>query len=367
MAVPLVTKILLPKIGLQKTSLLGGVSGALGFFLLANGKSLFAFYLAAIVIGLFMMSSTAIVAVTLVNNWFRKSHGLVMGVVAATIGLSTAITSAIVPSFIQNYGWEKGFLLLGGMYAVALFLGAFLLIEKPSDVGMLPYGVTEDSIAAEAAEQETDDSSTVVIKHKDTDMTYAQALRSPVFYLLALSFVCFALISTFTQQIPIFFTTKGATDVQAGMILSIASIVMIASKIVMGIASDKLGATKAFYIFTTIYILAFCIFAATDNLTVLIGGAMIYAVSTGVPAVMNQLVTFDVLGKKEFTAIWGILSTANSLGIAMGGPLLGYFYDATGSYNATIIVSIVFMVVCLASFFFAVTLRNRGLKKTIKA
>lgn len=358
-AVPLVTKFLLPKIGLRKTAILGGVFGALGFFLLANGKSLLSFYSAAVVIGLFMMSSTAIVAVTLVNNWFRKSHGLVMGLVAATIGLSTAITSAVVPAFIQNYGWEKGFLLLGGMYAVALFLGAFLLIEKPSDVGMLPYGVTKESIAAEA-----DDASTVVIKHKDTDMTYAQALRSPVFYLLALSFVCFAMISTFTQQIPIFFTTKGASAVQAGMILSIASIVMIASKIVMGIASDKLGATKAFYIFTTVYILAFCIFAATDNVTFLIGGAMIYAVSTGVPAVMNQLVTFDVLGKKEFTAIWGILSTANSLGLAMGGPLLGYFYDATGSYNTTIIVCIVFMVVCLASFFFAVMLRQRVLKKT---
>jgi sugar phosphate permease len=309
-----------------------------------------------------MMSSTAIVSVTLVNNWFRKSHGLVMGLVAATIGLSTAITSAIVPSFIQNYGWEKGFLLLGGMYAIALFAGAFLLIEKPADVGMLPYGVSEDSLAAEA-EQATNDSSSVVIKHKNTDMTYSQALRSPVFYLLALSFVCFAMISTFTQQIPIFFTTKGATDIQAGMILSIASIVMIASKVVMGIVSDKLGATKAFYTFTAIYILAFCIFAATDNITILIGAAMIYAVSTGVPAVMNQLVTFEVLGKKEFTAIWGILSTASSLGLALGGPLLGYFYDATGSYNMTIIVSIVFMVVCLASFFFAVTLRKREIKK----
>ncbi|MGB9343689.1 MFS transporter [Trichococcus sp.] len=107
-AVPLVTKFLLPKIGLRKTSILGGIFGALGFILLSNGKSLLAFYLAAIVIGVFMMSSTAIVSVTLVNNWFRKSHGLVMGLVAATIGLSTAITSAIVPSFIQNYGWEKG-------------------------------------------------------------------------------------------------------------------------------------------------------------------------------------------------------------------------------------------------------------------
>ena len=356
-AVPLVTKFLLPKIGLRKTSILGGIFGALGFFLLSNGKSLLAFYLGAIVIGAFMMSSTAIVSVTLVNNWFRKSHGLIMGLVAATIGLSTAITSAIVPTFIQNYGWEKGFLLLGGMYAVALFLEAFLLIEKPADVGMLPYGVTEDSLAAEA-EQTTNDSSSVVTNHRDTDMTYAQALRSPVFYLLALSFVCFAMISTFTQQIPIFFTTKGATDVQAGMVLSMASIVMIASKIIMGIVTDKLGATKALYIFTTI-----CIFAATDNITILIGAAMIYAVSTGVPAVMNQLVTFEVLGKKEFTAIWGILSTAGSLGLALGGPLLGYFYDATGSYNTTIIVSIVFMVVCLASFFFVVTLRKRELKK----
>ena len=171
---------------------------------------------------------------------------------AATIGLSTAITSAIAPTFIQNYGWEKGFLLLGGMYAVALFLGAFLLIEKPADVGMLPYGVTEDSLAAEA-EQTTNNSSTAVIKHKDTDITYAQALRSPVFYLLALSSVSIAMISTFTQQIPNLFTTKGKTDVQAGMVLSIAAIVMIASKIIMGIASDKLGATKAFYIFTIIY------------------------------------------------------------------------------------------------------------------
>ena len=47
----------------------------------------------------------------------------------------------------------------------------------------------------------------------------------------------------------------------------------------------------------------------------------------------------------------------------MGGPLLGYFYDATGNYNMTILVIIAFMVVCLASFFFAVTLRKRELNK----
>lgn len=124
-----------------------------------------------------------------------KRHGTVMGIVAATMGLSGVIVNAVIPSFIENNGFRGGYYLMAVLYGAAVLGGALLLRDKPEDLGTTAYGHGETAIKEPNVTVSTNESSESV----SSGMSYAEALRSPIFYFAAISFVTFTMVSTFTQ------------------------------------------------------------------------------------------------------------------------------------------------------------------------
>ena len=348
-SVPVLSKILIPKIGLRKTAFSGGITGILGFIWLANSTSIWSFYLAASFIGLMLMVSTSMVAVALINNWFDKKHGTVMGIVAATMGLSGVIVNAVIPAFVESNGYQGGYYLMAVFYGVAVLGGALLLRDKPEDLGTTAYGHGENTVKEPNAAVSTNESSESV----HSGLSYAEALRSPIFYFAAIAFISFTMVSTFTQQLQVFLVSTGIDIVQVGVMMSVASVAMIVAKIAMGSISDKFGANPTYVGLVVIFTAAFVIFFLTSSPIILFVGLLMYYVCAGTPNVMHQLIALDLFGKKEFTAIWSLLAVAGNIGLAIGNPILGLLYDLTGTYQLTIMVCIALMIVCLVSFFLA--------------
>ena len=348
-SIPVLSKIMIPKIGLRKTAFIGGITGILGFIWLANSTSIWSFYLAASLIGLMLMVSTTMVAVPLINNWFHKKHGTVMGIVAATMGLSGVIVNAVVPSFVENNGFRGGYYLMAVFYGVAVLGGALLLRDKPEDLGTTAYG-SEGTTIKEPNAAVTSNESTESV---DSGMSYAEALRSPIFYLTAIAFISFTMVGTFTQQLQVFLVSTGIDIVQVGAMMSVASIAMIIAKIGMGSVSDRIGSISTYVGLIAIFTAAFVIFFSTSSPIILFIGLLMYYMCAGTPNVMHQLIALDLFGKKEFTAIWGLLAIAANIGLAIGNPILGLLYDLTGTYQLTIIVCIALMIITLVTFFLA--------------
>lgn len=355
-SIPVLSKVMIPKIGLRKTAFTGGITGILGFIWLANSTSLWSFYLAATLIGLMLMVSTTMVAVPLINNWFDKKHGTVMGIVAATMGLSGVIINAVIPSFVENNGFRGGFYLMAVLYGAAVLGGALLLRDKPEDLGTTAYGHGESAIKEPNATVATNEPSESV----SSGLTYAEALRSPVFYLAAIAFISFTMVSTFTQQLQVFLVSNGLDIVQVGAMMSVASVAMIISKIGMGSVSDKFGAIPTYVGLAVIFATAFVLFFLTSSPVILFIGLLMYYMCAGTPNVMHQLIALDLFGKKEFTAIWGLLAIAANIGLAVGNPLLGLLYDLTGTYQLTILVCISLMILTLVCFFLATRSKQKA-------
>lgn len=355
-SIPVLSKVMIPKIGLRKTAFIGGITGVLGFIWLANSTALWSFYLAASLIGLMLMVSTSMVAIPLINNWFNKKHGTVMGIVAATMGLSGVIINAVIPSFVEKNGFRGGFYLMAIFYGVAVLGGALLLRDTPEDLGTTAYGHGETPIKEPNAAVATNEPKEAV----ESGLSYAEALRSPIFYFAAIAFISFTMVSTFTQQLQVFLVSNGIDIVQVGAMMSVASIAMIISKIGMGSVSDKFGAIPTYVGLAVIFALAFVTFLLTSSPIILFIGLLMYYMCAGTPNVMHQLIALDLFGKKEFTAIWGLLAVAANIGLAVGNPLLGLLYDLTGTYDLTILVCIGLMILTLVCFFLA----NRSKQRT---
>lgn len=348
-SIPVLSKTMIPKIGLRKTAFIGGITGILGFIWMANSTSLWSFYLSASLIGLMLMVSTSMVSVTMVNNWFERKHGTVMGIVAASMGLSGVIVNAVIPSVVENNGFRAGYYLMAVLYGAAVLGGALLLRDKPEDLGTTAYGKSESAIKEPNATLVTNESDESV----PAGMTFAEALRSPIFYFAAIVFVSFVMVSTFTQQLQVFLVSSGINIVQVGAMMSIASVAMIIAKITMGTVSDKVGSKTTYAGLAIIFTSAFVIFLSTSSPIILFIALLMYYVCAGTPNVMHQLIALDLFGKKEFTAIWGVLSVAANVGLALGNPVLGLLYDLTGTYDLTIIVCIALMIISLIFFFLA--------------
>ena len=91
-----------------------------------------------------------------------------------------------------------------------------------------------------------------------------------------------------------------------------------------------------------------------------------YYVCAGTPNVMHQLIALDLFGKKDFTAIWGVLAVAANVGLAIGNPILGLMYDLTGTYQLTIMVCIALMIICFISFFLATHSKKKKCTSLLK-
>lgn len=355
-SIPVLSKSMIPKIGLRNTAFIGGVTGVLGFIWMANSTSIWSFYLASSLIGLLLMVSTSMVAVTMVNNWFVKKHGTIMGIIAATMGLSGVIVNAVIPSVVENNGYSTGFYVMAALYGVAVIGGALLLRDKPEDLGTVAYGKEESAIKEPNAAMVTNESEEAVPE----GLTFAEAIRSPIFYFAAIAFISFVMVSTFTQQLQVFLVSTGINIVQVGAMMSMASIAMIISKIAMGSISDKIGSKTTYIGLAIIFTTAFIIFFSTSSPIILFVALLMYYMCAGTPNVLHQLITLDLFGKKDFTAIWGMLAVAANIGLAIGNPILGLMYDLTGTYQLTITVCIVLMIICMVSFFLANHTKKRS-------
>jgi MFS family permease len=88
------------------------------------------------------------VAAAIANRWFAARRGLVMGLLTAANAAGQLIFLPVLASQAQTYGWRSVSMTVTLAVVVMLPLVALLLPERPSAVGLAPYGATEEPVEA---------------------------------------------------------------------------------------------------------------------------------------------------------------------------------------------------------------------------
>jgi sugar phosphate permease len=93
--------------------------------------------------------STGCVAVvlgaTIVNRWFVKHRGIVMGAMTASAATGTLIFLPALAAVAQNHGWRPVVLTVAFCALALLPLVWWLLPERPGDIGLNRYGATAEA------------------------------------------------------------------------------------------------------------------------------------------------------------------------------------------------------------------------------
>ena len=247
-----------------------------------------------------------------VTGWFDTHRSLAVSLVSAGMGMAPMTMAPFAAWLVTLHDWRTSLLIIAGLSAI-LMIPASLLVRRPP-------ALAEGSAAAIEGEPQS-------------EMTVAQAVRSPQFLILLLTnFFCCA-----THSGPIFHTvsyalTCGIPMIAAVSIYSIEGLAGMGGRIAFGLLGDRLGAKRVLAAGLLLQAFGVLAYAFVSQL-----GAF-YAVAVLVGFVYAGIMPlYAVLARENFPlrmmgTIIGGTAMAGGLGMATGPLTGGLIYDAFASY-----------------------------------
>lgn len=93
-----------------------------------------------IVVGVGTGLTATVLGVTVATRWFTHRRGLVVGLLAASSATGQLAILPLVASVSERYGWRPAVLLVCGALTAAAVAALLLMRDRPSDMGLAPYG-----------------------------------------------------------------------------------------------------------------------------------------------------------------------------------------------------------------------------------
>lgn len=99
-----------------------------------------------VLVGLGTGSMALVFGATVANRWFVRRRGLVLGILTAGSATGQLIFLPVLARLVDAHGWRSASWTVSLCAVAVVPLVWLLLRERPSDVGLLPYGGTEADV-----------------------------------------------------------------------------------------------------------------------------------------------------------------------------------------------------------------------------
>src|SRR3954454_23256744 len=93
-----------------------------------------------IVIGLATGMTALVLGATISARWFVARRGLVVGILTASVATGQLIFLPLLAALTDHYGWRIALGLVCVMLSVAAFAVLMIMRDRPSDLGLRPFG-----------------------------------------------------------------------------------------------------------------------------------------------------------------------------------------------------------------------------------
>ena len=330
---------LLGRFGARALALVGGIFTGLMLFSVGSVTSLWQLYLLAFASGLLATVAMQMTGAALVNEWFVERRGLMQGLLMGTAGLGGIAAGFALPPVMDAGGWRLGFRMVGAVtVTTAVLSGVFLVRTRPGDVGLHPFGAVANSTTE---------------RHIEPGMTTSAALRSPQLVALMTGLMCFSGIMALQQHFAPMMADRGLDLAAAGSLLSILSLVNVATTLLLGNLSDRLGPLVAYCLSGGLLVAALTTFLLTTGYASQTVAVLLFSIPTITPPILTPILLRHTFGGRAFVSLLGVGTATMPAGVAIGSPLWGLSKDNAGSYDPALTVAIGLGVACVALVSFA--------------
>lgn len=349
---------LMYKYGVKKMTAVGFLALIASTLIYAFSTSIYVFYIGGVLLGIGVTFTSTTMTSSVIRRWFDKDIGKYTGIVFAANGVGGALAAQILDPIINN---EAGFNLLGRHfqgYQTSYLLVVVLLVFFGIAVVTLLREPKNVPLPAPTKKKAARGSTWVGID-------YTTAKKSPYFYItiLVVFLTGFSLQGVYGTY-KVHMTDIGMNKTYITNIFSFFSLMLTASKILVGIIYDRLNLRRVMIICQGASVAAFIILATLTASTLgnvmSIVFALIFALALPLETLVVPLIANDLFGSKDYDKILGFLIAANYTGCALSGPFINIFADIGWGYKPGLLILSGIMALALLIMQFAI---NKAWKK----
>lgn len=325
---------LIGKFGARKLVGAGFIALIISMLIYSSANNLFTFCLGGCFLGIGLAWTTTTIVGYLVSLWCHEHKGSIMGFVLAANGVGSAIATQIVTPIIyqegNKFGYQQAYRLIAMILLVTGIVVVVFLKNKPNHIN--------ESSSTPNREDEL-----------CTGITFQKAIRRPYFYFAS---ICVLLIGASLMGVSgvaaAHLTDIGIDSQFMATVVSVQALLLAVFKFLAGVLHDRFGLRVTMFVCNISAVIAFMTLALvtpTTNGKVL---AMIFAVfiSMALPmeTIMLPLISEYLVGQKSFAQMMGIFVSINTIGYAIGTPILNLVYDVQGTYKSIFFVCALLML-----------------------
>ena len=272
---------------------------------------------------------------TTVAAWFKKKLGIAVGIQQSAGGMGASVLAPGLTILLTQTDWQTAFMLIAIGGGVIVFTLLAFFHGDPSDRGLRPYGAEDNGEAPV-------NPFTGAIAKIRSQVFLKHAKETRAFWFLPLVHHLGCVGHSIVMVHGVFFaTTQGVSLGAAAFIISIYSFSSVASRLMVPILADRMGAKGVMACFYFIQGAAVLMLFWTSEPWQFYLFAVVFGVGFGGEMSAFLVVNRQYFGMGPVRTVFGFQSMASGMGMALGGLVGSVIYDTFGSYNLAWVVSIV--------------------------
>ncbi len=320
------------RFGIMVPMIIGTLFLGAGFIAAAYAPTYWTFVAAqAGLIGLFGVATSFGPLVADVSLWFQKRRGLAVSLVAAGNYLAGAIWPPILTWGVEHYGWRNSYIGIGILCVVLMLPLSFFLRQRAS---------LEERISPTSPTSSLNGTNALLAMIMLAGLSCCVAMAMPQVHIVA------------------YCGDLGYSAASGATMLSLMLGFGVASRVISGFLSDKIGGLGTLLIGSSLQFLALLLYIPFDGLMSLYVVSSIFGLAQGGIVPSYAMIVRDNFPAREAGFRISLVLTCTVLGMALGGWLSGEIYDYTGNYTAAFLNGAAWNLLNLAIAFWLVGRRK---------
>jgi MFS family permease len=274
----------------------------------------------------------------LLAQWFTTTRGLAISLCAAAgSGMGYAVAPQIVNSLINTHGWRGAYVGISLLILCVSFPTALLFmrerIQPDPDKVLSPREQTSRAAALEG-------------------LTFREGVKTPTFWLLvAILFLPGnAYYGILIHFVPIV-TDRGFSREIAATALSSVALGAIGGQLAASMLLDRVPSARVALPFLACGLMGALLIQSAHTAPAFIVAGILIGVGQGSENSVVAYMTSRLLGLKSFGVFFGLIFGAVTFAAGSAPLLMGYVFDATGSYRPVLLAFDVAILLAIVAVF----------------
>ena len=245
-----------------------------------------------------------------VSKWFLKRRGIAVAIAASGNYLSGAIWPLLLTGVLQTSGWQGVYLWLAALTITIMVPFSLLLSQKVNDQSIqLADAQSSNRLGALPFSART------------------------LTWLLGLAGVgCCVAMSMPQVHIVAYCVDLGYGPTAGAEMLSLMLMGGVFSRLISGVLADRSGGVRTLLIGASLQCVGLALYLPSDGLASLYLVSLVFGLSQGGIVPSYAIIVREYLPARMAGERVGFVMMATIIGMALGGWMSGWIYDASGSY-----------------------------------